>query len=176
MSFEDLYRKHWTKMYEYFLYKLGGDSYQAEDLTSELFYLAYKKWDELRTLAEPQLVAWLFKAALLHVKQYWRESNRCNSVDLDMSVFDCEDIVDTSECFWEQLQDEDEKFHDMLRRLKQTLTGIELQVFVCRIEKKMSVLQTAQELGISPNNVMVRTYRMRQKLRPVVEMILCDDI
>ena len=176
MSFEDLYRKYWARMYDYFLYKLGGDSYQAEDLTSELFYLAYKKWGELCTLAEPQLVAWLFKAALLHVKQYQRKLKHFNNIVVDTHVSDCEKLADTSDCFWEQLQDENENFQDLLRRIKQKLTETELQVFVCRIEKKMSVLQTAQELGISPNNVMVRTYRIRQKLRPIVEQMLSKDI
>lgn len=178
MSFEEAYRKYWSRMYDYFLYKLSGDAYQAEDLTSDLFYLAFKKWDELGAFEESRLVAWLYNAALILARQYWRKSRVAlpiDSISSDLHFQRSCDIADPDDRFWEQLQTEDEKYQDYLERLKQPLNELELQIFVCRIEKEMSVLETAEELGISPNNVMVRTYRIRQKLRPIVAVLFREN-
>ena len=178
MSFEEAYRKYWSRMYAYFLYKLGGDTYQAEDLTSDLFYLAFKKWDELGTFEEPRLVVWLYNAALILARQFWRKSRGAppiDSISSDLHFQHSCDIADPDDRFWEQLQTEDEKYQDYLDRLKQMLTELELQVFVCRIEKEMSVLETAAELRMSPDNVMVRTYRIRQKLRPIIAALFRED-
>lgn len=60
-DYEGIVREHSPAIYRYCLFKLNNDSASAEDVTSEVMLLLFRKWNTLDTAGN--IRAWLYRAA-----------------------------------------------------------------------------------------------------------------
>lgn len=63
VAFEELYRRHATRLYN-LSYRMAGSPTDAEDLLQDIFLLAYRKLGSFR--GESSLGTWLYRLAMNH--------------------------------------------------------------------------------------------------------------
>lgn len=78
MNFDDIYREYYQKIFNYCYAKLN-DYKIAEDCTQDIFLALSKKMGKLKL--NTNISAWLYKAAKLQVKYYYRKNKGDISLD-----------------------------------------------------------------------------------------------
>jgi RNA polymerase sigma-70 factor (ECF subfamily) len=144
-----------------FLYSRVGNREDAEDLTSEVFLKATRLLDRQRP--EASVATWLFTVARTVLADHWRRYYRGGaSVELDETRV--EDIPEKSQS--------SEPSEANLKLVEKVLGGLSdryRQVLELRFLKGYSIQETADEMGITPENVKVIQHRALAKAVQVVE-------
>lgn len=60
-SFDEIYRQNYSRIYSYIRRSLRQEWPEAEDLTQQVFLIAFQKWDELQE--HPNIPAFLTQVA-----------------------------------------------------------------------------------------------------------------
>jgi RNA polymerase sigma-70 factor (ECF subfamily) len=147
-----------------FLYSRVGNREDAEDLTSEVFLKASRQLDTGRS--EASVAAWLFTVARTVLADHWRRYYRAvPSVRMD-NVLMAEmpaapGPAERSEQMDQRVAEVLEKLPDRYRRV------LELRFLL-----GYSLRETAQELGITPENVKVIQHRALAKAAQLGERLL----
>jgi RNA polymerase sigma-70 factor, ECF subfamily len=134
-----------------FLYARVGNREDAEDLASETFLKASRQLDMERS--EASIVRWLFTVAGTVLADHWRKYYRCGTV-LPVDEFHLNAVTGTATTAAEQSERE--------RRIASILEALPeryRRVLQLRFLGGFSVLETAQELGVTPGNAKVLQYR-----------------
>ncbi|HEY43284.1 MAG TPA: RNA polymerase sigma factor [Anaerolineae bacterium] len=150
LNFLDLYESYATEVYRFALW-LTGDSFDAEDITSETFVRAWLHNSRIRT---ETLKAYLFTIARnVYLKQ---QRKRKHQVFLDDAHPDPapgpEKVVDS---------------HLELMRVRnvlQSLQEIDRTAFVLRVQHELPYIEIARILGLSLTAAKVKVHRVRKKL------------
>ena len=156
-SFASAAEEHLDDVYRYLLYVTANPS-TAEDLTSETFERALKRWprfDPKRGSAQTWLCQLARSTALDHFRAEERRRRREERVaEPDRGV----EI---------ELPDE---YGPVLRQALRTLSGAEREVIALRVVLELDTRQAARVLGISPTACTTRLNRalekLEQKVRP----------
>jgi RNA polymerase sigma-70 factor (ECF subfamily) len=149
-KFEKLYEEHFSTVYKFIFRKIPNRQ-MAEDITQDVFYAAWKKGDDFLNHEEPKL--WLMVTARNKIHELYRRMKRWTYEALEedhprMAVSDREyegreleltalDIVSEEE--WNLIKD-------------YYLEGI-------------TIKELAEKYGITENNMRVRLFRLKTKLR-----------
>jgi RNA polymerase sigma factor (sigma-70 family) len=154
-SFASTAEERLDDVYRYLLYVTANPS-TAEDLTSETFERALKRWarfDPKRAGAQTWLCQIARSAALDHFRAEERRRRRERSAaepDRGAEI---------------ELPDE---YGPVLRQALRTLTGVEREVIALRVVLELDTQQTARVLGISPSACTTRLNRALEKLEKKV--------
>jgi RNA polymerase sigma-70 factor (ECF subfamily) len=150
LTFEDLYEDYAAEVYRFSLW-LVGDSFEAEDITSETFVRA---WVRIHTIRTETLKAYLFTIARNIYLEQHRKGKRqvvLNDVYPDPAPHP-DKVVET------QLD---------IRRAQhflQTLPEIDRAAFVLRVQHQLPCAEIARVLGLSLSATKVKIHRVRKKL------------
>jgi RNA polymerase sigma-70 factor, ECF subfamily len=150
-SFASTAEEHLEDVYRYLLYVTANPS-TAEDLTSETFERALKRWarfDPRRGTAQTWLCQIARTAALDHFRaeeRRRRREKRFAEPDRGAEI---------------ELPDE---YGPVLRQALRTLTGAEREVIALRVVLELDNQQAARVLGISPSACTTRLNRALEKL------------
>lgn len=173
ISFEYIYKKYRKRIENYCQFRLNSDYGIAEDLTTEVFQILFLKWDDLDSHDESRILTWLYNAAIIKTREYWRKS-KDEPLLLSLEDFNNDsDIALHNELIYEDTRfQEEQKYQVYIRQIKETLSLKDKKTFECIVEKKYTIAQTAKELNSSEVTIKVRWYRLRQKIKPFISDIL----
>jgi RNA polymerase sigma-70 factor (ECF subfamily) len=150
LTFEDLYETYATDVYRFALW-LTGDSFEAEDITSETFIRAWVRRRKIRT---ETLKAYLFTIARNIYLEQHRKGKR--QVALDNVPPDPSPGPDSLVTSRLELM--------RVHRLLQTLPEIDRTAFILRVQHELPYAEIARVLIISLAAAKVKVHRVRKKL------------
>jgi len=150
LDFQDLYESYATEVYR-FAYWLAGDSFEAEDITSETFVRA---WVHNSTIRTETLKAYLFTITRnVYLEQRRKRRHEVALEDVHPDPAPGPDVLVES--------------HLELRRVQsvlQTLPEIDRAAFVLRVQHELPYAEIARVLGLSLTTAKVKVHRVRKKL------------
>jgi RNA polymerase sigma factor (sigma-70 family) len=147
-----------------FLYSRLGNREDAEDLTAEVFLKASRQLDTRR--AQASIAAWLFTVARTVLADHWRRYYRAVphvSLD-DARVAELPDALGQPE----RSEQPARCVAEVLGRLPERYR----RVLELRFLRGYSIAETAQELGVTPENAKVIQHRALAKAARVGENLL----
>jgi RNA polymerase sigma factor (sigma-70 family) len=154
-SFASTAEEHLDDVYRYLLYVTANPT-TAEDLTSETFERALRRWprfDAKRGSAQTWLCQLARSAALDHFRaeeRRRRREERAAEPDRGAEI---------------ELPDE---YGSVIRQALRTLSGAEREVIALRVVLELDTQQAARVLGISPSACTTRLNRALEKLEKKV--------
>ena len=154
-SFASTAEDHLDDVYRYLLYVTANPA-TAEDLTSETFERALRRWshfDPSRGSAQTWLCQLARSAALDHFRAEARRRRR------EQRLAEPDHGAET------ELPDD---YGPVLRQALRTLSGAEREVIALRIVLELDTRETARILGISPSACTTRLSRALEKLEEKV--------
>jgi len=150
LTFQDLYESYAAEVYRFALW-LVGDSFEAEDITSETFIRAWARNSRIRT---ETLKAYLFTIARNTYLEQRRKSKR------HVALHDV--YPDPSPGPEKRLESQDELLR--VRAVLQTLPEIDRTAFVLRVQHEFPYAEIARVLELSLSASKVKVHRVRKKL------------
>ncbi len=150
LDFQDLYDTYSADIYRFALW-LAGDSFEAEDITSETFIRAWARNGHIRTAT---LKAYLFTIARnVYLGQQRKKKRQVALRDVYADPAPGpEQVVEAQQ----ELQ--------RVQRVLQTLSEIDRAAFVLRVQHELPYAEIARALGISLSAAKVKVHRVRKKL------------
>lgn len=155
-AFEEMYEKEYDGIRRYMSRMILNDQGAAEDLTQEVFFVAYQKWEEVKSHPNPS--GFLMKVAKNKLKKWYEKQHRL-----------CVDEADAVERIARSRtgKREEDVFEmvDFYSSVENILSGRELNILRCYYEYGYTSSELSGSMGISESCFKVRVQRMKQKLR-----------
>lgn len=158
-GFEEVYLKHYDMVYRY-ICRLIRNAAEAEDLTQEVFWVAYRKWEKVRNhpniggflmvVAKNKVMKWSTKQ---HV-QYYDEIELLDALAEKLGETNPYDMI------------------DLCSSVEDTLSFEELKQLMQYYEYGYSAAEMAKMLGVTESCFKVRVLRMREKLKRGIHFAL----
>jgi RNA polymerase sigma-70 factor (ECF subfamily) len=155
--FERVYDKHVVGIYR-FIYARVGNRPDAEDLTAQVFMRAVEQLDTSRD--HGQIVSWLYRVSQNAISDYWRAFYRLPVIGADQVAPG-----------WEPAQPgevrerpaEGQVAARRVRKLLERLPARYARVLELRFLQRLTVAETAKQMGISHGNAKILQYRALRK-------------
>jgi len=160
-AFGQLYEHYVARIYNYH-YRHTGNATESEDLTSRTFYRALRGLHSYREKPGASFQAWLFRIAHNLVINWYRDSNRHQSVSLD-SVQPLHSMLDMPHEHVEAAE-ERERLLRVIAHLPEDRKTLLLLKFV----ERMSNLEIAAVLGRTEGAVKALYHRTLISLREMM--------
>lgn len=153
-AFGFLYEKHYENIFT-FIDRRVDDRQTVADLTQQVFLKALNKLSQYRFKGAP-FSAWLFRIAVNQVNEFYRKGRRQRVVSIE----------DTHvHKLFEEMDFESTERAQALAEWLEALSPDEVQLLELRFFEERPFKEVGYLLGITENNVKVRTYRLLDKLR-----------
>jgi RNA polymerase sigma-70 factor (ECF subfamily) len=155
--FEEIYDEQVVPIYR-FIYARVGNRPDAEDLTAQVFMRAVEQLDTTRDTG--QIVSWLYRVSQNAIADYWRAFYRLPVIGTDQVAPG-----------WEppqpgEVQESPGQTAAAVRRVKRVLERLPQRyatVLELRFLQRLTVAETAQQMGISHGNAKILQYRALRK-------------
>ena len=155
-----LYEKYYRQIFV-FVFRRTCDEDVAGDLVSDAFLKAMVALPKYESKGLP-FSAWLFRIALNEVNMYYRKTSRERIVSIDQTNIG--DMI--AEAGGEK---ESEENRQLVMKLLGTLSPEDMQFMELRFFEKRAFAEIGEILGLTENNAKVRTYRIIDKLKKVLD-------
>jgi len=156
--FEKIYDQHVVQIYR-FIHARVGNRPDAEDLTAQVFMRAVEQLDTTRDPG--QITAWLYRVAQNAIADYWRAFYRLPVIGTDQVAPGWEP-ADATQVPPREADGADggaARVAGILDRLPEHYA----RVLRLRFLDRLSVAETADEMGISRGNAKILQYRALRK-------------
>jgi RNA polymerase sigma-70 factor (ECF subfamily) len=150
LDFQDLYESYAADVYRFALW-LAGDSFEAEDITSETFVRAWVHNDRIRTAT---LKAYLLAIARNVYLMQCRKSKR----QVVLQEIYPDPAPGPERVTEAQLEIQ------RVRRLLQSFPEVDRAAFILRVQHELPYAEIARVLGLSLAAAKVKVHRVRKKL------------
>ena len=150
LNFQELYESHAADVYRFALW-LTGDTFEAEDITSDTFVRAWARNQAIRT---ETLRAYLFTIARNAYLERHRKGNR--QVELD-------DIYPDPTPGPEALLESRTELSE-IKGVLFSLDEIDRTAFILRVQHELPYAEIARVLDLSISAAKVKVHRVRKKL------------
>ena len=157
---EEVFSRYLDPVYR-FVYSRVGNREDAEDLTSEVFLKASRQLDSSRS--EASVAQWLFTVARTVLADHWRRYYRSGTV-LPLDEGRAGNIPDE-----EAPAVPSERSEQLVERVLAALPERYRRVLELRFLQGYSIQETAEEIGVTPENVKVIQHRALAKAVQVSE-------
>jgi RNA polymerase sigma-70 factor (ECF subfamily) len=157
--FEEIYDEHVVPIYR-FIYARVGNRPDAEDLTAQVFVRAVEQLDTSRDRG--QIASWLYRVSQNAIADYWRAFYRLPIIGADHVAPGWEPI-DTAREPTPDDEASEGAARARVRHLLESLPAHYARVLELRFLQRMSVAETADEMGISRGNAKILQYRALRK-------------
>lgn len=167
MQFEEICKEHYAKIYNYILAKTGKKE-AAEDLTQDVFLIAYKKGAAFLTHEKP--IAFLYAAAKNLTLEYYRQSSKISLQEIE--------IESSAKDIFEEITKErdaciDENLYQNQVLLQ--LTEKERNFYKAYYIEKTPMKAIAKNFGMSEAAVRMQYMRMRKKVKRLIAQLQLND-
>lgn len=156
--FSHIYNKYYRKIF-LFIYKRTDNEHLTADLTSHVFLQALLNIKKYEFKGLP-FSAFLFRIATNEVNLYYRKTKSVRSINIEEA-----DILELKE---ELHLDKTEDLEDRMLKAMENLDEKEIQMIELRFFDQKSFKEVGYILGITENNAKVKTYRILDKLREIL--------
>ncbi len=154
--FEDLYRQRYDEISRYVRRTIKNRE-AAEDITQEIFFVAYEKREELEE--HPNISGWLYLTAHNKILK-WYEKQKRYSLDHEFML---ENLPAKSADRTNEYQ-----MVEFYSSIENALSEKDLTILRRYYEYGYTAQELADELGITENCFKVRILRMKQKLKDLL--------
>jgi RNA polymerase sigma-70 factor (ECF subfamily) len=155
--FEEIYDANVVAIYR-FIHARVGNRPDAEDLTAQVFTRAVEQLDTTR--ADGQIVSWLYRVSQNLIADYWRAFYRLPVVGSDQVAPGWEPMDPAA---GRPRERDDGSAGARVRRLLDRLPQHYARVLELRFLQRLSVAETAEQMGISHGNAKILQYRALRK-------------
>lgn len=152
-NFEDLYTDCYWLVYRYVRRMVEKDLAAAEDLTQEVFLVAFQKWEEV--LRHPNQKGFLLLTAKNKLKKWYERQEKIQEEQVAQKP-DAVQEGDYIRAEWNAF-------------LEEIFSIQELLIWKFFYESGFSCAEIGEKMGISESNTKVKLFRMRQKLKSCME-------
>lgn len=166
---EKITNENYDDIYKYCISRCGSID-DASDITQEAFLALLKKAD---LLENTNISLWLYKTVQIEIKKFFRI--RKNE---DFVSFEDELCFDETICISRPVTEEE--FEQLLsktqKKILEILTEDERSIFIKLYIEKKRVSVISDELGITPNNIYVKSHRIKKKAKKVIstlDLLIC---
>lgn len=163
-SYEEMYESQYLNVLKYVRRMIRNNDTAVEDLTQEVFFVAYQKWDTV-VKDHPNIPGFLMVVARNKIKKWFEKQSR---IQLDE--------VETLDLF---LQGEEsgggiDAFNmvDFYSSVENTLSDRDLNILRYYYEYGYTSSEMAKRLGITESCFKVRVARMKEKLKSSMKVLL----
>ena len=156
-EFEEVYDRYFKDVY-LFLYRLSGDKYIAEDITSETFLKAIKSIDSFR--GDSDIRTWLCQIGKNTYYSYLRRNKE--TFDLKEDIEDKD--IPTIEA---NLVSQEESIR--IHKIKHNLKDPDKEIFSLRVFGELSFKEIGKIFGKTDNWACVTYHRARKKIKEEME-------
>ena len=154
-SFALLYRQWVGKIYAYLMVRLGAKQ-DAEDITERVFLKAMQKMKNFQQ--KSSFATWVYAIARNELVDFYRRK-KWQPIQIDLEQYP------DKQCYQKATDSLQQQKQKRVEKILQQLPEDYRQVLQLRFRQNLSIKETAQVLGISENNVKVRTKRALEKAR-----------
>jgi RNA polymerase sigma-70 factor (ECF subfamily) len=150
--FEEIYDANVVPIYR-FIHARVGNRPDAEDITAQVFTRAVEQLDTTRD--DRQIVSWLYRVAQNAIADYWRAFYRLPVIGSDQVAPGWEPMDGAAT---PQAPDDGAsaaRVHGLLARLPERYA----RVLELRFLQRLSVAETAEQMGVSRGNAKILQYR-----------------
>jgi RNA polymerase sigma-70 factor (ECF subfamily) len=167
-AFEQLLELFHGPIYRLVYYRTRS-SMDAEDLTQEIFILAYKNLSKLRE--SERFRPWLFRIAVNRVRDFNRKKRF-------LSLFGFSNEEDERDCYDLEADDSPQALEELLKcefwqhvkRLSDGLSPMEREVFLLRFVDQLGIKEIAGVLKKSESAIKTHLYRALKKFKDDSEL------
>ncbi|MCR6641390.1 MAG: sigma-70 family RNA polymerase sigma factor [Sporocytophaga sp.] len=156
--FSHIYNKYYRKIFLY-IYKRTDNEDLTADLTSHVFLQALISIKKYEFKGLP-FSAFLFRVATNEVNLYYRKTKSVRSINIEEA-----EILELKE---ELHLDKTENIEDGMLKALENLDEKEMQIIELRFFDQKSFKEVGYILGMTENNAKVKTYRILDKLREIL--------
>ena len=150
LSFQDLYESYATEVYRFALW-LAGDSFDAEDITSETFIRAWVHNNPIRT---ETLKAYLFTIARnVYLGKQRKRKNEVAFEDSHLGTAPGPEKMVENQLDIARVQ-----------KVLQSVQETDRAAFILRVQYELAYAEIARVLGLSLTAAKVKVHRVRKKL------------
>lgn len=167
MRFEDVCSENYAKIYNFILAKTGKKEV-AEDITQDVFLIAYKKGKKFLEHEKP--VAFLYVTARNLISQYFKQSAKFNFQEIEIES-SSKDVFE--EICKERAYSFDESLYQ--ERVLLELTKSERDLYREYYVDKNPMKVIAKKLEMSEPAVRMKYMRIRKKVQNIVAQLKLDD-
>jgi RNA polymerase sigma factor (sigma-70 family) len=161
MSFEEIYTKYFTRIYNYIRYRLIERD-AADDLVSAVFEKVLDKYDSFDP-GRHGLEPWLFAIARNTLNDYFRR----RKVRGWFSISDREETIASAESVEGTAQRNEE--NALLLGALAKLSDAERDLIAMKYTLEMTNRDIAAQTGLGESNVAVTMFRAMKKLKAILE-------
>ncbi len=151
-EFDELYHENYLEIYKFIRCRVA-DRELAKDVLQETFYIAYKKWEYVRTLSNP--TGWLINTA----------KNKMKELNKKLRKLECEVELENYE--YTVIEDGYGK-SELNIAILSDLTEAEKQRFYRYFVCGYTIADMARLETVSENNMSVRISRLRDKIAKII--------
>ena len=172
LSFEKIQQKYQSKIYNLIL-RMVGDRDDAEDLTVETFFNAYRAWGRFR--GDARVSTWLHQIAVNNCKNYFKQKDRRRDrepMSLDDSIETEGGELSRDVADWRNVPENRLMDKELVRQIQKAVEALApayRTVLVLAQMEEMSYDEIAQVTGLSVPAVKTRLNRARNMMRRRLE-------
>jgi len=166
--FENLYRQYYDPIAAYCTAMLDGDTSEGELCAHEVFSQALI--DAKNLMSHPNVVGWLRKTAMYRARRFLREKKKRSVHEIHITeenenYLEAQSVMDEYDTEFYS----DKSIQQMKDEVLARLTGDEKALYEYRFEQKLTYKEIAPLIGLSESATRVRTVRLEQHIRDMVE-------
>jgi len=155
-KFQQFYIQYIDSVYNYIFYRVGRKRDRAEDLTSEIFLKAFKKFDTFDE-TKGKFQSWIFRIAHNHLVNHYRDSKK------EVSIDEIGPIKDKKELFIEDLIRDEQK--EVLMKVLDDLPTESRTIIHLRYFEGLSYDEISHIVGKKPSALRVKVHRLLDHLQ-----------
>lgn len=163
-SYEEMYESLYLSVLKYVRRMIRNNDTAVEDLTQEVFFVAYQKWDTVLK-DHPNIPGFLMVVARNKIKKWFEKQSR---IQLDE--------VETLDLFLQGEEGGDgiDAFNmvDFYSSVENTLSDRDLNILRHYYEYGYTSSEMAKRLGITESCFKVRVARMKEKLKSSMKVLI----
>lgn len=159
-KFVQLYDKYFDQIFRYVSRRVN-DYDTVQDLVSQTFYDAFAHLKDFEWRGFP-FSSWLYKIAHNNVLKWYREQSKGHKVGLE----EIAEIADKTVDHQEAMVHQDLKEH--MEKVMSQLEVEEREIVRLKYFEEVSNIEIAEIMGLSPNHIGVKIYRILRKLKQLL--------
>ncbi len=174
MIYDEIYKKYYQVIVNYSMPWVKNQFY-AEEVANKTFALLWIEWKSVNFPNDSTVLTWLFRTADFKIKEHKRKKyNR--HLPLDSEELHIED--ERLSPYYQEIDSaqEEQKFREYMSEVRSRLTGNDLKLFDLKIVAKWPYIKISKKLNTTVPAIKMRWYRLKRRLRQIVNDITKDNL